>query len=479
MSAIVGLLGQTRDGSAELPDTLRTLMERASNIGVDLRPCRVADHAEGVSVLPASETRSWIVVRMGNAAVAGELRTVEAERIAEILRWTHEDLVARSQNDAIVADFCDKLAQAYEETYALFRALRMLASSEEPEAMVHSLCRDIQRTLPFRWIAVQFGRRTEITPPLRARLILSGAFPADCARLGELASDHLAQLAGDSWTKVLTPAKDPIAALAHSEVICEPVTHDDAVIGLLLAGGKSGADPEIASGEIQFLDATADFLGTFHENSARFDEQRSMMNSTLEALVAAIDAKDRYTCGHSERVALLASAIARALGMDDASAERVRLSGLVHDVGKIGVAEAILCKPGKPTDEEFAAIKRHPEIGHRILHGINGFEDLLPGVLHHHERWDGRGYPHKLEGEKIPLIARIIGLADAFDAMSSSRSYRNALPRERVIEEIRRGAGTQFDPRVAAAFELVDLTPYDQMLQSHAGTEAWAQRAAA
>src|SRR5690606_26088192 len=157
-------------------------------------------------------------------------------------------------------------------------------------------------------------------------------------------------------------------------------------------------------------------------------------------------AKDRYTCGHSERVAMLARRIAQAAGLSGPQAERVHICGLLHDVGKIGVPEAVLCKPGRLNDEEFALITQHPAIGHRILKDIPMLEDVLPGVLHHHERFDGRGYPSGLAGQQIPLIARIIALADTFDAMSSTRSYRPAMPRERVLAEITREAGSQLDP---------------------------------
>jgi HD-GYP domain-containing protein (c-di-GMP phosphodiesterase class II) len=199
----------------------------------------------------------------------------------------------------------------------------------------------------------------------------------------------------------------------------------------------------------------------------RFAEQQALFMGSLRALTAAIDAKDPYTRGHSERVAHVAGALSVALGQGDETAERVRIAGLVHDIGKIGVPETILCKPkpGRLTDEEFEAIKKHPEIGYRILKDVDPFQDLLPGVLHHHERWDGRGYPHKLAGENIPMIARIIGLADTFDAMSSTRSYRPALPRDHVLREIERGAGTQFDPRIVEAFRAVNLAGYDELMR--------------
>jgi HD-GYP domain-containing protein (c-di-GMP phosphodiesterase class II) len=137
-------------------------------------------------------------------------------------------------------------------------------------------------------------------------------------------------------------------------------------------------------------------------------------------------------------------------------------------VGKIGVPEAVLCKAGRLTDAEFALVKLHPEIGHRILRDIPMLEDLLPGVLHHHERFDGGGYPHGLAGDRIPLFARVLALADTFDAMSSNRSYRSAMARPMVIAEIARHAGSQFDPALAATFAALDLSDYDAMVGRHA-----------
>jgi HD-GYP domain-containing protein (c-di-GMP phosphodiesterase class II) len=147
--------------------------------------------------------------------------------------------------------------------------------------------------------------------------------------------------------------------------------------------------------------------------------------------------------------------------------ERVRIAGLVHDIGKIGVPEEVLRKPGKLTDEEFEMMKAHPAIGHHILQDIPQLADVLPGVLHHHERYDGRGYPHGLAGEDIPLMARIIALADSFDAMSSTRTYRAAMSRETVLTEIRRCAGAQFDPELAERFVKLDFRAYDEAAARH------------
>jgi hypothetical protein len=181
-------------------------------------------------------------------------------------------------------------------------------------------------------------------------------------------------------------------------------------------------------------------------------EQQLMFAGTVHALIRAIDAKDPYTRGHSDRVAMFAQLLARTAGLPDDMVARSYLCGTVHDLGKIGVPEAVLCKPGRLTDEEFARIKEHPTIGHRILADIPHLQEVLPGVLEHHEKWDGTGYPGRLAGEAISLLGRVVCVADCFDAMTSARVYRPARPVAEVLEEIRRCAGTHFDPVLAEAF---------------------------
>jgi HD-GYP domain-containing protein (c-di-GMP phosphodiesterase class II) len=188
----------------------------------------------------------------------------------------------------------------------------------------------------------------------------------------------------------------------------------------------------------------------------------------------AIDAKDRYTCGHSARVSFLASLMAGELFHEPEMIETYRIAGLVHDVGKIGVPEAVLCKSGKLTDEEFAHIQRHPTVGFEILRDIPMLDKVLPGVLHHHERWDGRGYPARLKEEAIPPIARVLAVCDTFDALSSTRSYRPARPRSEALAEIKRAAGSQLEPTAVEAFLRLDLSAYDAMVADHAG--AWIDR---
>ena len=180
--------------------------------------------------------------------------------------------------------------------------------------------------------------------------------------------------------------------------------------------------------------------------------------STIEALAAAIDARDKYTAGHSRRVADHATALAHALGYSERFIHDLRLACLFHDVGKIGVPDSILCKPDRLTDEEFVQMKDHAAAGADILGKVQSLHKALAGIRHHHERWDGRGYPDRLAGEQIPEIARVIAIADAYDAMTSNRVYRAAMPHEKVMGILREGAGVQWDGHMVAKWiELLEV----------------------
>ena len=177
----------------------------------------------------------------------------------------------------------------------------------------------------------------------------------------------------------------------------------------------------------------------------------------VEALAASVDAKDRYTHGHSSRVAYYAREIARRAGLSEAEQDRIYMMGLLHDVGKIGIQDAIINKNGRLTDEEYEEIKTHPAVGFNILKKIKDMPDLVTGARWHHERYDGKGYPDGIAGEEIPEAARIIAVADTYDAMTSNRSYRGILPQEKVRAEIERCRGSQFDPEFARIMlEMID-----------------------
>ncbi|KAF4405439.1 HD domain-containing protein [Streptomyces lycii] len=184
---------------------------------------------------------------------------------------------------------------------------------------------------------------------------------------------------------------------------------------------------------------------------AQYHRERTAHRSTIRALVQAVDIKDRYTRGHGERVGRASALIAGELGMADDRLEAVRFAGLLHDIGKLGVPTRLLRKDGPLTPEERRVIELHPEYGHEIVRGIAFLEEARAAILHHHERLDGSGYPYGLSGHRIPEFARVVAVADAFDAMTSNRSYRRARPVEAAVTELRRCAGTQFDPRMVRA----------------------------
>jgi len=179
--------------------------------------------------------------------------------------------------------------------------------------------------------------------------------------------------------------------------------------------------------------------------------QENSLN-VLRTMVNVLEQRDSYTAGHSRRVTEIAMAIAARLELSEEDTKTLRLAGMIHDVGKIGIEDTILRKPGRLTDEEFAAIRTHPERGVQIIEPLDFLKGALPIVRHHHECFDGRGYPAGLKGEAIPLGARIVAIADTYDAITSSRAYRRARSQDAALSEIERCSGTQFDPELASLF---------------------------
>ncbi|MFG3504220.1 HD-GYP domain-containing protein [Streptomyces sp. NPDC047821] len=184
---------------------------------------------------------------------------------------------------------------------------------------------------------------------------------------------------------------------------------------------------------------------------AQYHREHAAHQATIRALVQAVDIKDAYTRGHSERVGHASVLIARELGMDEARLDVIRFAGILHDVGKLGVPTRVLRKDGPLTPEERRVIELHPEYGHEIVRGIGFLGEAREAILHHHERMDGSGYPYGLSGDRIPEAARVVAVADAFDAMTSTRSYRRARPVATAVAELERCAGRQFDPRMVRA----------------------------
>jgi HD-GYP domain-containing protein (c-di-GMP phosphodiesterase class II) len=190
---------------------------------------------------------------------------------------------------------------------------------------------------------------------------------------------------------------------------------------------------------------------------SRVAELETLNQETIFAFVRAIDARDPYTARHSEKVAAYAVELARALGLPEADCERIHLRGMLHDVGKVALERSVLHKPGALDDREWQQVREHPALSAHIIGAVARFAVYVPGARHHHERYDGRGYPDRLAGDDIPLDARILAVADSYDAMTSDRSYRPALSHAEAISRLQADAGTQFDPACVAAFATLDL----------------------
>lgn len=199
------------------------------------------------------------------------------------------------------------------------------------------------------------------------------------------------------------------------------------------------------------------------ELSGTYDKLEKAYLESIELLRYTVEAKDLYTRGHSDRVAEFSVLIGQKLGLSNDSLKTLQIGGLFHDVGKIGIPDSILLKESRLTDDEYSQIKNHPSIGAHILQNATIFKDIVPIVKHHHEKYDGTGYPGRLKGEDIPYMARIAAIADTFDAMTSKRSYRDALPIETVVEEFKKYSGSQFDPEITKVFLDILTNEYDKI----------------
>lgn len=392
-----------------------------------------------------------------------------AQILGEQIEALAESTLARRD----INDLSSQLAQSYEELNLIYRVSSGLSVARHPAEHLEDMCRDlIGATVVESFVAV-LEPDPQLGEPIQVRVGELHASREDVLRLYRQARD-----APDAHAGPLIVNKgctDPAYAWASSwlqRFVFFRLTRGEHDFGGILAINRRDREP-FGSVEIQLINAVSERTSAFLENARLYSDLEQLFMGMLHALVSSIDAKDTYTRGHSQRVAWLSRRIAGLSGATEATCQRVYLSGLLHDIGKLGVSEAVLRKTGRLTREEFNEMKLHPEIGARILEGVPQVADLIPGVLHHHERIDGKGYPSGLAGEDVPWLGRVIGLADSFDAMTTKRTYRGAQPVQIALAEIRRCAGTQFDPHLAELLLADDIErsvqAMDQLSQSGVG----------
>jgi HD-GYP domain-containing protein (c-di-GMP phosphodiesterase class II) len=245
--------------------------------------------------------------------------------------------------------------------------------------------------------------------------------------------------------------------------------------GNLAVRASVRGEDEIALLGSNFNDMASNIEALVRKLKQALRQNQELFLETIRTLAAAIDAKDPYTRGHSERVSSYSMAISRHLSLNQEEVFRVHIAAILHDVGKLGIRESILNKPGGLSDEEFEVMRQHPSIGAQIMSPIRMLKDIIPGIRNHHETWDGNGYPDNLTGEEIPMVARIIGVADTFDAMTTTRPYQQAMTLDYVLQKMQSMSGSRFDPVVVEAFiaaiESGDISPPTRGVEETASTE--------
>jgi HD-GYP domain-containing protein (c-di-GMP phosphodiesterase class II) len=396
------------------------------------------------------------------------------EREKQCLTWFVEDWAQRFGSGAKTGKQIEKLSvelsKAYEEIMLLYQLSTHMKVTQTSASYLQMACDQLTQLVHVEGIAIFVEKKIDGNRQL-ALTAGSGVVSIDQAHVDilqmyltqELHSGKQALLDSD----VYGPFKYQWPEAVRN-IIAVPVGESDRMQGLLVATNIDDK-PDFDSVDVKLFNSVANQCMVFIENNRLFDDLKELFIGSLKALTSSIDAKDQYTRGHSERVAFISRWIGERLSqvmpLTDKQLHQIYLAGLLHDIGKIGVSELVLRKRGQLTDEERLLIQAHPRTGAAILSEIRQMDEIIPGVLSHHERFDGRGYPQGLSGEQIPLVARIISLADAFDAMTSKRVYRDAMSIRRALGEIEKGIGTQFDEQTARIFIESDIEKLWKIIQ--------------
>ncbi len=374
-------------------------------------------------------------------------------RLAEAVCGKRTAEATARQHACDVEAVSESLASTFEEISLLHAVTRNLRISSTEGEIAQMATEWLSECVPAEAFAVQYLPTTDDdSDPKSSDFFTAGDGQIECHELSQLI--EFLELKRDSEPYIananVTVGDDwPFPRIR--QVIIVPLSEGNNVFGWLAAvNHRDGL--EFGTVEAKFLNSLGALLGIHSSNRQLYREQADFVSNVVLALVSAIDAKDPYTSGHSDRVSRIAVRIALEMRCTPKVVNTIHMAGLLHDIGKIGIDDHILRKSGRLSEEEFDHVKKHPEMGFRILAELKPLADVLPAVLHHHEQWNGGGYPHGLNEEEIPLLARIMAVADSFDAMTSDRPYRLGMCDEKVDRILREGAGDQWDPEVVTAF---------------------------
>ena len=377
---------------------------------------------------------------------------------------TDETILTIPETDIPLEDENDRLAQAlslkFEELTLIHQFSERLKIGEDSAKLCQSLLEELAPCINASTIAIDLLEDSELQLP---RLSLLTGVRREPDWLNELACHAMGNVAvgqpslGAEPVAILNHPSEDSPAFVRTLVI--PIQREGKGLGRMIAVRPIQED-EFGSIEVDLMKSTSMILAAHLINQRKYIEMQLTFDGMIKSLASALDAKGSYTRGHSTRVADLAEMIAEQLEYDNAGIKRIRMAGVLHDIGKIGINDALHRKTDRLTADEFEQIKQHPVLGFNILKEIKLFRNILPAIRHHHESWDGTGYPDGLSGENIPRDAQIIAVADAFDAMTSDRPYRSSITVDRVIDTLKSGSGKQWASDVVEALlstEAVEL----------------------
>jgi HD-GYP domain-containing protein (c-di-GMP phosphodiesterase class II) len=429
----------------------------------------------------SGETTGVALVDLGKVASAANV-----EYFSQMLGLFAERFLAEAKAEEQIEMVSGELAQTYEELVLLHKLGTNMKVTESEANFLQMACDSLTDIVSVEGIAVLLEKVWEGEKQL---VLTAGSGLIDI-------DDHLAAILKE---RVVEEIKRGREALLDSEVdspfkydwsrqikniIAVPlwgkektgaafgkrIEDGSSITGLMVAINRLDKQ-DFDSIDLKLFNSVANGCAVFVDNGRLFRDIKELFIGSLRALTNSIDAKDQYTRGHSERVAFVSRWIAERLAEEEPLEQEqihgIYLAGLLHDIGKMGVDESVLRKGGKLTEREMSDIKKHPSIGAGILNEIKQMRSIVPGVLCHHERIDGKGYPDGLTGEKIPLLGKIIGLADSFDAMTSKRTYRNAMTIKEALAEIEKGLGTQFDEKIGRIFINSDVERLWELMQDN------------
>lgn len=397
------------------------------------------------------------------------------------LDFAAENLSAVIEMEFEIENLAEEVARNYEEFSLIWRLSSKLGPGLDTDKICGVLAEEVDRICPSTnvsiMLAVEMGSGAPVVSGALDSLQTFGqkggqdnksffipkiSLGADASKASLMILGTDRGLLGEVYKskKPLTvcdvPSDERFEGLPYpvTRILIVPLIVEDTVIGVIMANDKLDGE-EYYTPEIKFLSSCASECAISIKKALLYDEIHDMLFKTAEAFSLAIDAKDPYTYGHSKRVSLLATEIARELGTSSEAIGWIKMAGLLHDIGKIGVPEEILNGAGKLDPDAMEKMKEHPTIGATMIEHIDKFKEVASWIRHHHEHYDGTGYPMSLKGEDIPLASRIITVADIFDALTSERSYRKALSKEEAMGMIRELRGSSIDPVVLDAFEKV------------------------